>query len=165
MTSPSAPTAAPTPATPGAPALNPRVIALAHYAGRAILENVLARHGATFQQSVTLRLVAVADGPVDRERLVGEVVDALKTDEAAVRSVVAELVEGRLLAAESTTSLTITDAGRELYGTTSAETAPISARIYAGIPDGDLATAGRVLSLINERANAELAAMAGPGVE
>ncbi|NEC84291.1 winged helix DNA-binding protein [Streptomyces sp. SID12501] len=162
MTSPTASTAVPASAPP---ALNPRVIALAHYAGRAVLENVLARHGATFQQSVTLRLVAVADGPVDREWLVGEVVGALKTDAAAVRAVVAELVESRLLAAESTTFLTITDAGRELYRTTGNETAPISARIYAGIPDGDLATAGRVLSLINERANAELAAMAGPGAE
>jgi DNA-binding MarR family transcriptional regulator len=159
MTTSGVPTAAP------APALNPRVIALTHYAGRAILENVLARHGVTFQQSVTLRLVAVADGPVDRERLVGEVVDALKIDEAAVRSVVEELVESRLLTAASTSLLGITDAGRELYRTTSAETAPISARIYAGIPDADLATAGRVLSLINERANTELAAMAGPGAE
>ncbi len=60
MTSISAPTPVPTPATPAAPVLDPRVIALAHYAGRAVLENVLARHGATFQQSVTLRLVAVA---------------------------------------------------------------------------------------------------------
>ncbi|MDW4908933.1 MarR family winged helix-turn-helix transcriptional regulator [Streptomyces sp. ADMS] len=150
--------------TPATPTLNPRVIALAHYAGRALLENVLARHGATFQQSVTLRLVAVAEGPVDREQLVGQVVDALKIDEADVHAVVEELVEGGMLTTESTL-LSITDTGRELYRTTSAETAPISARIYAGIPAGDLAVAGRVLSLINERANTELAAMAGPAAE
>lgn len=53
------------------PLLDPRVIALAHYAGRALLENVLARHGATFQQSVTLRLAAVAEGPVERDAVVG----------------------------------------------------------------------------------------------
>ncbi|UIX28975.1 MarR family winged helix-turn-helix transcriptional regulator [Streptomyces sp. GQFP] len=144
---------------PTSPALNPRVIALAHYAARAVLENVLARHGVTFQQSVTLRLAVVADGPVDREHLVGEVVDALKIDKADAHTVVDELVEGGLLTAESAL-LTVTDAGRELYRATSAETAPYSARIYAGIPDGDLAVAGRVLSLITERANAELAAMA-----
>ncbi|MEH0416663.1 MarR family winged helix-turn-helix transcriptional regulator [Streptomyces sp. B21-083] len=147
------------------PTLDPRVIALAHYAGRAVLENVLARHGATFQQSVTLRLVAVADGPVDREWLVGEVVDALKTDAGAVRAVVGELVESGLLSAESPASVALTEAGRDLYGSTSAETAPISARIYAGIPADDLATAGRVLTLINERANGELADLAGPGAE
>ncbi|WP_329267925.1 MarR family transcriptional regulator [Streptomyces sp. NBC_01451] len=160
-----APTSAPSPATPVAPVLNPRLIAVTHYAARAVLENVLARHGATFQQSVTLRLMAVADGPVDREWLVGEVVDALKIDEGAVRTVIGELVESRLLAAGSATALAITDAGRKLYRTTAAETAPVSARIYAGIPDSDLVTAGRVLSLIHERANAELAATAGPGAE
>ena len=144
-----------TPTATSAPQANPRLIALAHYAGRAILESVLARHGITFQQSVTLRLAAVADGPVDRARLVGEVVDALKIDEAAVHTVVEELIEGRLLTAESA-ALRITDAGRELYRTTSAETSPISARIYAGIPAEELAAAGRVLSLITERANAEL---------
>jgi len=147
-----------------APALNPRVIALAHYAARAILENVLARHGVTFQQSVTLRLAVVADGPVDREHLVGEVVDALKIDKADAHAVVDELVGGGLLTADSTL-LTVTDTGRELYRTTSAETAPFSARVYAGIPAEDLAVAGRVLSLITERANAELAAMAGPAAE
>jgi DNA-binding MarR family transcriptional regulator len=147
--------------TPAAPTLNPRVIALAHYAARAVLENVLARHGATFQQSVTLGLVAVADGPVDREWLVGEVVDALKIDKVDVHAVVEELIGAGLLTAQSA-RLAITDAGRELYRTTSAEIAPVSARIYAGIPAGELAVAGRVLSLINERANAELAAMAAP---
>ncbi|MBW8738047.1 MAG: winged helix DNA-binding protein [Streptomyces turgidiscabies] len=147
---------------PIAPTLNPRVIALAHYAGRAVLESVLAWRGVTFQQSVTLRLVAVADGPVDREWLVGEVVDALKIGESEVRTVVEELVEARLLSVDSA-HLAVTDAGRELYRTTTAETAPLTARIYAGIPADDLAVAGRVLSLINERANAELAASAGPG--
>lgn len=145
--------------TSTAPALNPRVIALAHYAARGVLENVLARHGVTFQQSVTLRLAVVADGPVDREHLVGEVVDALKIDKPDAHAVVDELAGGGLLTAESAL-LRVTDAGRELYRTTSAETAPYSARIYAGIPDEDLAVAGRVLSLITERANTELAAMA-----
>lgn len=144
--------------------LNPRVIALAHYAGRAVLENVLARHGVTFQQSVTLRLAAVADGPVDREWLVGEVVDALKIDKADAHAVAEELVAGGLLTTEAAL-LAVTDAGRELYLTTSAGTAPISARIYAGIPDEDLAVAGRVLSLITGRANAELAAMAAAPAE
>lgn len=145
--------------TAAAPTLNSRVIALAHYAARGVLENVLARHGVTFQQSVTLRLAVVSDGPLDREHLVGEVVDALKIDKADAHAGVDGLVGGGLLTAESTL-LTVTDAGRELYRTTSAETAPFSARIYAGIPAEDLAVAGRVLSLITERANTELAAMA-----
>jgi DNA-binding MarR family transcriptional regulator len=141
------------------PLLDPRVIALAHYAGRALLENVLARHGATFQHAVTLRLAAVADGPVERDHLVGGVVGALKIDAAEGHSVVDELLAAELLAPQEPSRVRITDAGRELYERTSAETAPITARIYAGIPTEDLAAAGRVLTLITERANAELATM------
>ncbi|KUL20574.1 winged helix DNA-binding protein [Streptomyces regalis] len=150
-------TTTPTPTPP----VNPRVIALTHYAGRALLERVLARHGVTFQQSVTLRLVAVAEGPVERDRVVDSVVDALKIDAAEAHSVVDELIGAQLLAPEEPSQVRITDAGRELYDRTSAGTAPITARIYAGIPPEDLAAAGRVLTLITERANAELAAMAG----
>ncbi|KUO06504.1 winged helix DNA-binding protein [Streptomyces caeruleatus] len=144
------------------PPLNPRVIALAHYASRALLENVLARHGVTFQQSVTLRLVAVADAdaPVEREHLVGGVVGALKIDAADAHSVVDELITAGALVAQGPSLVRITDAGRELYERTSTETAPITARVYAGIPAEDLAVAGRVLSLITERADAEFAALA-----
>ncbi|MCI3242119.1 MULTISPECIES: MarR family transcriptional regulator [Streptomyces] len=141
------------------PLLDPRVIALAHYAGRALLENVLARHGVTFQQSVTLRLAAVAEGPVGRAAITDGIVGSLKIDTAEADSVVDELIAAGLLAPEGTSQVRITDAGRELYETTSAETAPISARIYAGIPKEDLAVAGRVLTLITERANAEFAAL------
>ncbi|MFF6982979.1 MarR family transcriptional regulator [Streptomyces sp. NPDC008343] len=141
------------------PLLDPRVIALAHYASRALLERVLARHGATFQQSVTLRLVNVADGPVERDHLVDGVVGALKIDAAEAHSVVDELIAAQLLAPQEPYRVRITDAGRELHERTSAETAPLSARVYADIPTEDLAAAGRVLTLITERANAELAAM------
>lgn len=138
---------------------NPRVIALAHYAGRALLENALARHGLTFQQSVTLRPAALADGPLDRDRLVADVVGSLKIDVAEAHAVVDELLAAGLLAPEGTSEVRITRAGRDLYETTSAETAPLTARIYAGIPEEDLAVAGRVLGLITERANRELAAL------
>ncbi|MFE5922453.1 MarR family transcriptional regulator [Streptomyces sp. NPDC056468] len=145
--------------TTATPLLDPRVIALAHYASRALLERVLARHGATFQQSVTLRLVNVADGPVERDHLVDGVVGALKIDAAEAHSVVDELIAAQLVAPQEPSQVRITDAGRELYERTSAETAPISARVYADIPTEDLAAAGRVLTLITERADAELAAM------
>ncbi|MCZ4604184.1 MarR family transcriptional regulator [Streptomyces sp. Lzd4kr] len=141
------------------PLVDPRVIALAHYAGRALLENVLARHGSTFQQSVTLRLVAVAEGPVERDALVDGVVGALKIDAAEAHSVVDELIGAGLLAAQEPSAVRITDAGRERWASTSAATAPITARVYDGIPKEDLAVAGRVLTLITQRANAEFAAM------
>jgi DNA-binding MarR family transcriptional regulator len=145
--------------TTPAPTANGRVIALAHHAARALLEGVLARHGATFHQSVTLRAVVAAGGSVGRDELVGDVTGSLKTDASVVRGVIEELTAAELLedhpALASRTR--ITDAGRELYESTTRETAEISARLYAGIPAEDLAVTGRVLALITERANAELA--------
>jgi DNA-binding MarR family transcriptional regulator len=145
--------------TTAPPVLNPRVIALAHYAARALLESVLARHGMTFQQSVTLRVVAVGDGAIETKNLVDGVVGSLKIDAAEARSVVDELIAAGLLAPDGPSLVRITDAGRQRFEATSAETAPFTARVYAGIPAEDLAVAGRVLSLITERADAELAAL------
>ncbi|WP_073949739.1 MarR family transcriptional regulator [Streptomyces kebangsaanensis] len=145
--------------TTTAPTVNGRVIALAHYAGRALLEGVLARHGATFHQSVTLRAVVVAGESIGWDELVGDVTGSLKTDESVVRGVVEELTATKLLEEDpvDASRMRLTDAGRELHESTTAETAEISARLYAGIPAEDLAVAGRVLALITERANAELA--------
>ncbi|MFE2044724.1 MarR family transcriptional regulator [Streptomyces sp. NPDC059477] len=156
MTSQASQTSA-TPAT-SAPVLNPSVIGVAHYAGRAVLETVLARHGATFLQLMTLRPVALADGTVERAELIRQVTGSLKTPEAEVDDTIDALVAAGLVAADGS-GVRATDAGRALHETSGAETRPISARIYAGIPADDLAVAGRVLTLITERANAELAAL------
>jgi hypothetical protein len=145
--------------TPAAsPAMDSRLIGVAHYAARAVLEKVLSRHQVTFQEMVTLRPVAVADGPVEHDRLVGRTAAALKADEAEVREVVGRLIAKGLLAAEGP-RLRITDAGRTFYAGAGAETAEISARIYTGIPAEDLAAAARVLTTVTERADAELAAL------
>lgn len=140
------------------PTVDGRVIALAHYAGRAVLEHVLAHRGLTFQQQITLRPLAIAEGPVEREDLVGQVADALKADAADIHGVVEELIAKGLAEADAS-RLHCTDAGRELYSGVVTETGKVSARIYAGIPAKELAAAGHVLALVTERANAELAAM------
>ncbi|MGW5654651.1 MarR family transcriptional regulator [Streptomyces humi] len=141
--------------TTTAPALNARVIALAHHAPRALLEGVLTRYGITFHQSVTLRAAVVAGASVDRDELVAEVTGALKTDASVVHGVIEELTAAELLEANES-RLHVTAAGRDLYEHTSTESAGIAARLYAGIPTEDLATAGRVLTLITTRANEEL---------
>ncbi|MER7581752.1 MarR family transcriptional regulator [Kitasatospora sp. NPDC097691] len=143
--------------------VNGRVIALAHHAARALLEGVLDRHGATFHHSVTLRVVDVAGGSIARDELVRDVIGSLKVEESVVRGVVEELTTAQLLEAEQTevSRLRLTDAGRELYERTTAETAEITTRLYADIPAGDLAVAGRVLALVTQRANAEPAATRG----
>ncbi|MFI2204316.1 MarR family transcriptional regulator [Streptomyces sp. NPDC020192] len=141
------------------PLVGPRVIGLAHYASRAVLERALAPHGIDFLQSVTLRLTVVADGPVERAGLAAEVVDTVKVAEADAQRTIDTLAAVGLISVEEPSLVRVTAAGRELYATTSAATAPISARIYAGISEEDRAVAGRVLALITERANAELAAL------
>lgn len=146
-----------------APPATPRAIGLAHYAARAVLERVLTRFGLTYQQSVTLRLLALADGPSDRAALAAEVADALKLDPAEAEGVVASLTGAGLATADPAlpSAVRITGAGRELYEASSAASGEISARVYADIPAGDLAAAGRVLALVKERADAELAALGG----
>ncbi|WP_405009506.1 MarR family transcriptional regulator [Kitasatospora sp. NBC_01539] len=143
--------------TAAAPApADARALGLAHYAARGVLEHVLARHGVTFQQQVALRAVVTADAPQTPDDLVAQVRGSLKADPADIRATFDELLARRLLVADGA-RLHPTDAGRELLAAAAAESAPVSARIWGGIPDEDLAAAGRVLALVTERANAELA--------
>lgn len=147
-----------TASTPTAPVANARDLALAHYAARGVLENVLARHGATFQQQVALRAAITSDAPQTPDDLLTQVQESLKADPADIHATIDELRAKQLLVADGV-HLRPTDAGRELLAAVGTETTPISARIWGGIPAEDLAAAGRVLALVTERANAELAAL------
>jgi hypothetical protein len=55
--------------------------------------------------------------------------------------------------------LRLTDQGRARNDEIRSAIAVITERLYGDIPAADLATAGRVLSLVTARANAELAAL------
>ncbi|MFE0424903.1 MarR family transcriptional regulator [Streptomyces sp. NPDC058953] len=144
--------------TTTAPAADARVLGLAHYAARGVLEHVLARHGVTFQQQIALRAAATADAARTPDDLVSSVRDSLKADPAEIRATLDELLAKELLVADGP-HLRPTEAGRALLATAQAEVAPVSARVWGGIPADDLAAAGRVLTLVTERANAELAAL------
>ncbi|MFD6291641.1 MarR family transcriptional regulator [Streptomyces sp. NPDC060205] len=150
--------------TTSAPPANARDLALAHYAARGVLEHVLARHGATFQQQVALRAAITSDTPQTPDDLLTQVQGYLKTDPAGIRATLDELLARHLLVADGA-HLRPTDAGRELLAAVGAETAPVSARIWGGIPAEDLAAAGRVLALVTERANAELEALTAQTVQ
>lgn len=142
-----------------APRADGRTIGLAHYASRAVLEHVLAPHGVTFLQFVTLRLASVADGPVGETALIDGVAGTVKVDGAEVRRAIGDLTSAGLLTFEEPSGVRMTDAGRELYATAAAGTTAIAERLYAGISEEDRSTAGRVLALVTERADAELAAL------
>jgi len=139
------------------PTANARSLALAHYAARGVLERVLSWHGTSFQQQIVLRAAAAVEALTPVE-LVAEVRGALKADPADISATVEELVTRGLLA-RAGTQLRVTHAGRDLLDAAATDTAPLSARIWGGIPAADLAAAGRVLALVTERANAELATM------
>ena len=139
------------------PPVNGQVIGLAHYASRALLETVLARTGTTFNQSVALRAVSDNGGTVERDWLVHRLAGALKITESTATETVDEMTELKLLDAPTAGQVTLTDSGRELFEGVQAGGSKIAARLYAGIPAEDLAVAGRVLTLVTERANAELA--------
>lgn len=140
------------------PFADARSLGLAHYAARGVLEHVLARQGSTFQQQIVLSAVVTTDAPQTPDDLVARVQGFLKADPAGIRATLDELLGKQLLATDGT-HLRPTDAGRELLAAVGAETAPFSARIWGGIPAEDLAAAGRVLALVTERADAELAAL------
>ncbi|AYG79763.1 hypothetical protein DWB77_01881 [Streptomyces hundungensis] len=152
-------TTASTTASTTAPVADARALGLAHYAARGLLEHVLGRHGLTFQQHVTLRAAVTADAPRTPDELVAQVRSSLKADPAHIRTTLDELLADRLLAMDGA-HLRATGSGRELIAAVGASTGPVTARVWGGIPTEDLAAAGRVLALITERANAELATLA-----
>ncbi|MFD9307931.1 MarR family transcriptional regulator [Streptomyces sp. NPDC060048] len=147
-----------TASTTTTPFADARSLGLAHYAARGLLEHVLARHGVTFQQQIALRAAVTAGAPQTPHDLITQVQDSLKTDPVEIRGTLDELLEKQLLV-EDGACLRPTDAGRELLDAVGAQTAPLSARVWGGMAAEDLAAAGRVLALVTERANAELAAL------
>ncbi|MZD08256.1 MarR family transcriptional regulator [Streptomyces sp. SID5785] len=144
-----------------APAADSRALGLAHYAARGVLERVLSGHDVTFLEQVTLRAAATDDAPPTPDDLVRRVEDSLKAEPAAVRAVIGTLLAKKLLSSDGSL-LRPTGAGRDLLAVVATEVAPVSARIWGGIPAADLAAAGRVLAQVKERAEAELAQMDRP---
>ncbi|MFI6263504.1 MarR family winged helix-turn-helix transcriptional regulator [Micromonospora sp. NPDC051006] len=143
--------------------LNGQIIGLAHYATRSLLERELAGLGLTFQQSLALNAVAAEDGAVEPAHLVQRMTGALKIDASAVLAVVGDLTDAGLLgrAPAGGSGLALTDPGRAVQRRVAEAVTAITTRLYGDIPADDLAVAGRVLTLVRQRADAELALAAG----
>ncbi|MCU1430298.1 MAG: hypothetical protein JWL83_4298 [Actinomycetia bacterium] len=122
-----------------------------------ILDRLLAGTGLTEPLWVTL---AVASGEAaDRNELVARVVGALKVSEAEAQARISALAAAQVLQVPETdrSLVTLTDVGTQLQRNIRAAVTQITQRLWGDLPADDLATAGRVLSIILERANAELA--------
>ncbi|SCF11788.1 DNA-binding transcriptional regulator, MarR family [Micromonospora coriariae] len=149
-----------------APTLNGQVIGQAHYATRALLERAVAPLGLSFGQVLTLNVLAA--GTTERTRLVHRITSTLKVDEPTVHTLITQLVDAGLAQAGDHTStgggepqVRLTDTGHTVRGRVADAVAGITARLYGDIPADETSVAARVLALVTQRANAELAAIPG----
>jgi hypothetical protein len=123
----------------------------------AILDRQLAGTGLTEHQWITLTLTIIGGGTVDRDELVGRVAGGLKVSEAEAQARIAELAAAELLEATDASPVQVTDAGQRLHGEIRVGVNEITQSMWGDLPAEDLDTAGRVLSTVLARANAELA--------
>jgi hypothetical protein len=145
---------------PSPTSLNPQILGRAENAHRAILERVLAPTAITYNHWVVLTLTAQPGGTVDRDELAARATSALKTDNTTVDATITDLHALALLTevSASGSEIKLTPNGQERYTQIKAAVSEIVARLYNDLPADDLATAGRVLTIITARADAELAA-------
>ena len=143
---------------PAYPTFSTRVIGQAEKTLNAILGRELAGTGLTEPQWVILTLAVSGGGAADRDRFTSMVADALKISEADARARIAEMVDAQWLQVTGAEpAVTVTAAARRLHSQIGATIAGITQRLWGDLPADDLATAGRVLAIVTERASAELA--------
>lgn len=142
------------------PTLNPQVLGQAENAHRALLGRFLAGTGNTYHHWIALTLTAVSGAAIDRDSLVSRMTDVLKIPDAAAVETIADLTAAQLLRTlpGDGPRVGLTDAGQAWYREIRSAIDEVMGRVYGDIPADDLATAGRVLTLITARVNAELAA-------
>jgi DNA-binding MarR family transcriptional regulator len=125
----------------------------------AILSRLLAGTGLTEPQWVTLTLAVMSSGTSDLPAFAGRLADALKISDADARARIDELAAAELLVVPDVAGSPVraTDAGSQLHGRIRSAVVEITERMWGDLPPDDLAAAGRVLTTVLERANAELA--------
>jgi hypothetical protein len=125
----------------------------------AILDRLLA--GAVSEpQWVALVLITGSGGTADRDEFTSRVAHALKTDLETAEHHIGQLAAKGLVLRPpeaGTTTVTLTEAGQLLVSRIRKQTGDVTGRLWGDLPQPDLDVAGRVLSTVLERAEAELA--------
>ncbi|MGN9791171.1 hypothetical protein ACTMTU_08715 [Streptomyces sp. OZ13] len=139
--------------------LNSQLIGRAHYAARALLDRELNRTGTTFHQSMALNATAAEGGTAETSRIVELLTATLKIDGTTAGDTVAELLATELLEPLEPLPghgprVALTEAGRAEQSRLAAVATEFGPLVYGGIPEADLAVAGRVLTEVIARANA-----------
>ena len=143
---------------PAHPTFSTRVIGQAEKTLNAILGRELAGTGLTEPQWVILTLAVTGGGAADLDLFTRMVADALKISEAEAKARVADMVTAQQLNITGQGSaVTVTGTAQQLHSRIRAAITEITQQLWGDLPAEDLATAGRVLAIITERANAELA--------
>jgi DNA-binding MarR family transcriptional regulator len=145
-----------TPTTSTTPTFNTAVLGQTEKALNAILDRQLTGTGLT--ESTWITLAVASAGTLDSGQLVGRVAGALKVGEAEAQAHVAKLVAAQLVEGPEGdgSPVKLTDVGQQLYGQIRTAVTQITQRMWGDLPAEDLETAGRVLSIILARANAEM---------
>jgi len=125
----------------------------------AILDRLLGGTGLTEPQWVTLSIAVMSGGTIDVAAFVNRVSDALRINGAEARARIDELAAAQLFEMSDVDGSTVrvTDAGRQLHARIRSVVVEITDRMWGDLPAEDLAAAARVLTIVLERANAELA--------
>jgi len=144
---------------PTHPSLNPQVIGQAESALGAILDPLLARTGTTFNQWLVLAVSAASGATIDRDQLLTQITGARKIDDSAVLTAIAELTSAELVQSlpGEGSRIGLTETGQARYRSIRTALDEVISQLFGDLPAEDLATAGRVLTIITERANAEVA--------
>jgi len=142
---------------PDYPILSTRLIGQAEKSLNAILGRQLAGTGLTQAQWVILTLAVTTGGTTEPERFTHMVADALKISEDAAETHVDDMVIAqRLQITSDGAAVKVTGAAQQLHRRIGAAVAAITHRLWGDLAAEDLATAGRVLAIVTERANAHL---------
>ena len=140
------------------PTLNGMVIGQAEAATRAVLDNFLAESGTSFLPWVALNLLTLAGGKLAQDERVMRVRRGRKLDAPPALAALNELIAvGHVRQTSGTPPLIeVTASGVALYNRIRSGIDAITDRLYGDLPPDELVTAARVLTILTERANAEL---------
>ena len=140
------------------PAFGAQILGQTEKALNAILDRQLAGTGLAEPDWITLTLTAASDGTLGRDRLASQVAGALKVSPAQARARIDGLAAAQLvqIGGGDEPQVTLTGAGRQLHGQIRGAVTEITQRMWGDLPAEDLVTAGRVLSVVLARANAEV---------
>ncbi|ABW14325.1 conserved hypothetical protein [Parafrankia sp. EAN1pec] len=123
----------------------------------AILNRQLAGTGITEPQWVTLTLTVVSGGTIDRAELIRRVSGATQFSQASAAERITELTAAGFLRDGGDGRVQVTDEGQARWTEVRTAIGPITQGLWGDLPAEDLATAGRVLGIVLDRANAVLA--------